>query len=206
MERQLWFLRKAYSLAQAALWHSYQDHHPTGRRGPFFEGPQEVLFGVEELRITIRDEHTYSSASRQICLSGVTGLRNAICHPHSLETIHLDSLMEAAQQLAEEVLDDTRALRVRRLRDDLQKEMYREFEKIVQYEPLSHLPGARKWALHRQLYFSTVSSDPLKHFNCSWAKQVKRVAIPHDPAIIRAANSWSSRLSGGTGWRNEVEA
>ncbi|KAK4618344.1 hypothetical protein CLAFUW4_11883 [Fulvia fulva] len=198
-QTQRYYLRKAYSLAQGALWHALRDHWPRAQRQYYLEEPDQVRFGNSEL------EHCFGNSycpSQQNGMCGlppaitlatiysVIDLRNAVCHPTPGVTQHIDRLMQRAQDLTVTLLDETRAMRVRRLRDDIQKDATRGLDDIAALEPLSWLPDTTSWALHHQIYFQQILTDLKRGDNSFGPSSVK-----HDPAAVRAARSWGMRCS-----------
>ena len=199
LKTQLYYLREAYGLAQGALWHALRDHWPQAQRSYYLEGPDQVRFGHTELERCFGNSR-YPSQHNRMCklppdtviaqIYQVIDLRNAVCHPSAHTTREIDSLIERAQDLAVRLLDETRAVRVRWLRDDFRRAAMREFDTIVALEPLSWLPGARPWALHHQIYFRDILSD-LHHRE----RSVGAKAAKHDLTAVRAARSWDLRCS-----------
>lgn len=51
----------------------------------------------------------------------MVGLRNAIAHPHHRNTSQVDYLMQNAQSLACSLGDESRAMQIRHLRDEVQR-------------------------------------------------------------------------------------
>lgn len=190
-------LRCAYGLAQAALWHALRKHWPEAQRRCYLEGPSTVRFGRSELENCFGTGR-YPSQQAGMCglppdqvysmIVGVVPLRNAICHPcagHGLKD--LDFLMKEAQYLCVTLLDESRAMQIRALRDGLQRRARQEFDEIERFALLDQLPKARNWALHHQIFFDRVKS---------WVQDNERAAVEkYGALVVRAIQCWVAKCS-----------
>ena len=191
-------LRAAHSLAQATLWHALRSHWPEAQHRYYLEGPSTIRFGRSELENCFGSGQ-YPSQRNAMCglppgcvyssMLGVVDLRNAICHPDGNLTLRdLDRLMQRAQKLCVTLLDESRSMQVRALRDGLQRRAREEFDAIETVALLEHSPEAiqtRHWTLHHQIFLHGIGH---------WAKAHDAEAVKEfGAAVVRAAQSWIAR-------------
>ena len=167
VKTQYRILRTGLRYAQEPMWSAVRSHWPEIQRRYFLEGPQELRFGREELDNVFGDISFPGETSRKSKgpkglaywhLLEVVQLRNAVCHPRHLSPAKIDELLKTAQVLAVALGDETKAFKVRRLRDTLQAEAEKAHFYIEVVMPLNCLPGGsptclpegRPWALHHQ--------------------------------------------------------
>lgn len=191
---QIRSLKKAHAIAQDSLFNATRQRWPEAWRAYYINGPRTVRFGLTEIESTIgnwggrrSNDGLPTTPPKDIvgAIERVTYLRNAIAHPSVHSTSGIDGLMQDAQRLACALEDESRARRIRRLRDDLQKVAEKSFEEIVAYELLSYLPERRPWALHHQSFFLSIISD--KHIG------EDRLIETYGAAAVRAAMFWDLR-------------
>ena len=189
-------LNTALRLAKETVWSALRTHWPKIQRSKYLEGPQEFKFGREELYGAFGDIE-YPTEANQMCgaprssvinaLLDVVYLRNAVCHPMQRGSKDIDWLLQQAQSLAVVLLDESRAFKIRKLRDTLQAETTRAHAEIETLEPLAALPYTKKpWALPHQRLFSDV------------AHAVSRNLPSKDrypPAVVRAAMVWNLKYA-----------
>ena len=92
---------------------------------------------------------------------GVTDLRNTLAHQNRVSLHILDVFMTRAQKLAVVCMDEKRAMKLRRLRDELRMHAEQAVEDISekfhgQWGPFQ--PKGRQWALHHQRTFHDLVS------------------------------------------------
>lgn len=138
-------LWKAYRLAQASYFHAVRRFE--GRKEPyhFGQGPSSILFETGRLPNGQDTGIHPSLVGRQIL--NMKYLRNKISHPESRDLESLDELIYHAQDLAVAMRDEGRALRLRRLRDQLQWKAVQDVKRLDLC--LADLQK-RDWALHHQ--------------------------------------------------------
>lgn len=191
-------LRAAHSLAQATLWHALRSHWPEAQHRYYLEGPSTIRFGRSELENCFGSAQ-YPSQRNAMCglppgcvyssMLGVVDLRNAICHPDGNLTLRdLDRLMQRAQKLSVTLLDESRSMQIRALRDMLQRRAREEFDAIETVALLEQSPEAiqrRHWTLHHQIFLHGIGH---------WAKAHEAEAIEEFGAVVvRLAQSWIAR-------------
>ncbi|KXT04721.1 hypothetical protein AC579_624 [Pseudocercospora musae] len=122
----------------------------------------------------------------------MAGIRNLLAYPHEVLTCVLR--------------DEHREAQIRTLRDQLESHVCISLKEIVDYEPLSHLPGARHWALHHQYLCENVIGYLHKH-NQSAEERRRNDAFlgflttygltppesHYHPAVVTAAITWIAR-------------
>lgn len=151
-EKQHRLLCRAYRLAQAAFMHAIRRFQPKERafyaqRGPSFMRfesrihPQGSDAGVPDLLILRK-------------IGNMITLRNNVSHPDSHELEWVDRFIFYAQDLTVALQDEARALRLRRLRDELQSEALKE---VKQLELLMTGLSKREWAYHQQYLCQTIA-------------------------------------------------
>ncbi|RYP53645.1 hypothetical protein DL768_001425 [Monosporascus sp. mg162] len=188
-------LRKAFCLAQESFYYAARKHWRDTKiwYGNFTQGPHEVLFGYSELESRIGERwHEYSmdflanggfsSSDVVSALFDMPTVRNKVCHfggrcSDDLKTY--DSDLAICQRLAVTLKDERRALKIRRLRDQLRVEAEKVLAEIESLHDLAALPYARPWKRHhvksfRELELSTDEDMP--------------------EVIVRAAETWSWRF------------
>lgn len=180
----------ALRFAQQAAWHNLRRHWPKTQRMWYPEGPEEVRFGRSELEHVSISGDDYD-INEHICgrshpigpMVGVVDLRNRVAHPGRMTNRGLDYYLQLAQRLAVRLLDEPRALKIRKLRDTVQAEARKSLAEIEAVDLLASLPCAEelKWALHHQRMFNRLRSYDSNE-------------VP--PAILRAAAAWSGHFDG----------
>jgi len=197
-KRQAYYLSKAYSVAQDTLWAALFRNYPSVLKHHYLEGPATILFGVGDLEKVFGTLNA-PSQNAGLCtkppsdvmyaIHNVVRLRNALAHQRPRESKEIDGLMEEAQGLAITLLDRIRAEKVRRLRDQMQREVQREYDSVLEYETLLQLPfGAKRVPLHHQVVFSEICQEYDRHDCATWHMVEK-----YGEGVIRAARAWQAR-------------
>ncbi|KAK3680340.1 hypothetical protein LTR37_021319 [Vermiconidia calcicola] len=181
-------LKAALRLAQETLWTALREHWPQIQRSRYLQGPEQVKFGREELSGAFGDEEYPREANEMCgqprgtvihCVLDVAYLRNAVCHPGHHTPQELDRLIRRSQALAVILQDESRAFKVRKLRDQLQAETLKAFHEIKAYVGLASLPFAKSWPIYQQHFFHSMRLDT----HCSWETEYPEV-------VKRAAREW----------------
>ena len=178
-------LRAALRLAQETLWNALREHWPHIQRSLYLEGPGEIRFGREELYQGFGNE-TYPSRANEMCgqprsaivnhVLEVVYLRNAVCHPRHQATKDLDRIIKHAQGLAVVLQDESRATKIRRLRDGLERSAAKSYEEIKAGIGIAGLPFASPWPLHHQRLFETVRFDLRQGIGNEYCEVIKQAA------------------------------
>lgn len=125
-EMQLKLMTEALSEAKKALWYAMCDHWPDLCSKVWFESPEEIRFGNQEL------DDSYENIRQQLILTEgecvpefdvkvVVDLRNAIAHAAHKGTKAVDDHIRRALELALEIQDRDRVMNIMRIRECLQK-------------------------------------------------------------------------------------
>ncbi|KAF7187536.1 hypothetical protein HII31_11160 [Pseudocercospora fuligena] len=217
-------LHKAHRLARDSTWHAFHNYWPEFQRKNFRYGPWQVRFGWGEMAPLLNGEfggivarNRKPNVYNNVCdmppdvvnraILNMADLRNLLAHPHEISPKDADSMLQKAQELTCVLRDEHRATQIRSLRNDLQVLVSKALKEIVDYEPLSHLPGARYWALHHQYTFEWVIGYLHRHNQSD--EERRRIdtllnfkdpygLTPPDkyfhPAVVAAAITWISRF------------
>lgn len=154
-------LNSACRITQDVLWHHLREHWPSQQNFLCFEGPREVRLSRSELHNLIigmdwcPNEHATSPTVRDAILD-ISELRNTLAHQNHNCLATVDALITRAQKLAVILLDDKRAMKLRRLRDELRINAVKAVAEIEEtfYGNLGpYAPKGRQWALHHQRTF-----------------------------------------------------
>ncbi|GIZ41514.1 hypothetical protein CKM354_000481700 [Cercospora kikuchii] len=129
-------LNAAHRLAKQAFWHFDRKQWPEHALWNFGEHYDQVRFGKEEL-----GHCELSSGEFSVQLNGVTGLRNAVCHPSTSYTMRsLDDLIFRAEQLAVALKDDERVQEIQALRRTVRERAQEAYDIIEsQTQALLHV-------------------------------------------------------------------
>lgn len=165
-------LRLALRYTQETIWSFFRQHWPEEQRRRYPEGPEEVKLGREEVEHAFGTWSNPPSGKEDDCVAAcgkgrrsvydsieaMAPLRNAVAHPGWHSPRQVDSLLHTAQALAVTVNDESRALKIRALRDELQSGLLKSYDEMLLLGPLTTLPGARSWAIHHQQLFQRIVS------------------------------------------------
>jgi len=154
-------LFSAFTIAQDIIWHHLRVHCPRRQIEHCFEGPREVRLCRGELLSLIAGvswnlkNHAMTFTLKDAMVE-VTDLRHTLAHQNRVSLHYLDVLIARVQKLAVVCMDEKRAFKVRRLRDELrthaEKAVADIYEKYHgQWGPFR--PEGRQWALHHQRTF-----------------------------------------------------
>ncbi|EME78911.1 uncharacterized protein MYCFIDRAFT_83750 [Pseudocercospora fijiensis CIRAD86] len=218
-DKVLKLLHAAHRLARDSTWHAFHTYWPEFQRKHFRYGPWQVRFGSREMADKLNGDFGIFARNRlpnvynNVCdmppdvvnraILSMVGMRNLLAHPFQVSLEEADSFLQTAQELTCVLHDEHRAKQIRRLRDDLQELVNKALKEIVDYEPLSHLPGARHWALHHQFLFEEVITYIRAH-NQSADGRTPPEKYYH-PAVVGAAITWISRFqTSGANLRHSV--
>lgn len=154
-------LHSAFILAQDLLWHHLRKHCPSRQIEYCFEGPREVAFCRSELLGLIAgvdwNLQNHAMTSTLVgAMVGVTDLRNTLAHQNRVSLAMVDVLITRTQKLAVVCGDEKRAMKARRLRDELRMHAEKAVADIIEkyhgtWGPFQ--PEGRQWALHQQRTF-----------------------------------------------------
>ncbi|KAK4494487.1 hypothetical protein PRZ48_014785 [Zasmidium cellare] len=185
---QLQFLKKAHVHAQDALWHGLRQKDPEAQKFYYRHGPRSVKFGREEIDKSIGTTTGKLSSSVHSDIYSLVELRNAIAHPRTARLQRLDHLMQHAQSLACSIGDEKIAVKVRQLRDEMQRQATRVHKAIVAYEPYCHLPNPRVEPLHHQELFGEVSDELSRSYG-----NHEKVIARFGPEVVRVVKQWETK-------------
>ncbi|KAK3114871.1 hypothetical protein LTR53_006369 [Teratosphaeriaceae sp. CCFEE 6253] len=157
---QVRLLQQALRLAQQTLWCALRRHWPEAQAEYYPESFEQVRFGRQELEYAFGSTQFSRYTAQLGCrarnnimwdIRNLVGLRNAVSHPYRTSNEDVDMHIQRAQKLAIAVGDEPRAMKLRRLRDELHEALDLSLAEIEAYEPFAALPYARPWALHHQV-------------------------------------------------------
>lgn len=151
-------LHSAFILAQDLIWHHLRKHCPSRQIEYCFEGPREVAFCRGELSGLIFGVNWNLKNHAMMdtltgAMIGVTDLRNTLAHQNRVSLSWVDVLITRAQKLAVVCGDEKRAMKARRLRDELRTLAEKVVVEISEryYGTWGPFPSeGRQWALHHQ--------------------------------------------------------
>lgn len=155
-------LNSACRITQDVLWHHLREHWPSKQNNHCFEGPREVKLSRSELHNLIvgtdwcPNEHATSYLVRNAILD-ISDLRDTLAHPGQECLATVDALITRAQKLAVILLDEKRAMKLRKLRDELRitaEKAVAQTEETYYGNLGPYTPKGRQWALHHQRTFS----------------------------------------------------
>ena len=158
--KQHQLLHSAFTLCQDIIWHHLRKHCPNRQIAYCFEGPREVAFCRGELLGLIAGVNWGVSHDMTFILThamvGVTDLRNTLAHQNRVSLAMVDVLITRAQKLAVVCMDEKRAMKLRRLRDELRMHAEKAVADINEkyhgtWGPFQ--PKGRQWPLHHQRTF-----------------------------------------------------
>lgn len=187
-------LRRAHTLAQEAFHSALRQDWPEVQRSYFPGGPHEVRFGRTDMeQCTNVLDHRMRKTPERLrgrsisiisTIQDMAGLRNAVCHYTSndlKQVTSLDRMLQLAQYLAVELLDEARARKIRAIRDAVWERAVAELRDIEEKEALVVLPGCRlSWKVHQQELFKDIRSEMYRS--------------PPD-SLLRAADQWKKEQS-----------
>ena len=154
-------LHSAFTLAQDIMWHHLRKHCPNRQIEHCFEGPREVRFCRSEL-LHLIDDVNWSTKTHFMTtlltntMESVTTLRNTLAHQNRVSTTLVDVLITRVQKLAVVCMDEKRAMKVRRLRDELRMHAEKAVADINEefHGTWGPFPSqGREWARHHQRTF-----------------------------------------------------
>ncbi|KAI1389296.1 uncharacterized protein F4822DRAFT_442663 [Hypoxylon trugodes] len=152
------FLKRALKEAQEIVFYGLRKHLQTHSK--VFREPSEIRFGRIEMEnslfimfpdsITIEGHECEREVEHRI--SNMTYLRNTVCHfgrfEASFSLEHYDDYMKDVHRLAVVFADESRAKKMRKMRDQFIAEAEREFAVLETMSTLAELPGA-EYKLHQ---------------------------------------------------------
>jgi len=193
-------LASALRIAQEVVWNAWRRQFPEWHNATYPEHPSEVRLGRTELDDVLdgRGGHqiklSHSCPPRNVNIYGLVDLRNTVAHQNRLDSRMVDGYFRQVQALAIEVGDEPRTMKLRRLRDELQRISAHALAEIKALEPLAALPYSAPWAVHHQRTFERACVIYDQYHRDS--RSYHGLQYSGFPAfVIRAALHWRTRAS-----------
>ncbi len=129
-------LHRALCIAQDIVWHALRNHYPAVLRRLYLYSPRLILFGRKELEQALRLARWEFRQSPKSCTSiwnymeNVIDLRNEVSHFTMGSTEHVDQSLRRIQTYAVWHNDEPRAFKLRKMRDEIQREASRMYAMI----------------------------------------------------------------------------
>ncbi|KAK1057284.1 hypothetical protein LTR74_014270 [Friedmanniomyces endolithicus] len=138
---QVRMLQSALRIAQEVVWNAWRRHFPEWLNETYPEHPSE---GSHQTKLS------HDCPPSGVNVYSMVDLRNTVAHQNRLDSHWIDGYLRRVQALAIEVGDEPRTMKLRRLRDELQRISADALAEIKALEPLAALPYSAPWAVHHQ--------------------------------------------------------
>ncbi|KAK1067549.1 hypothetical protein LTR33_011341 [Friedmanniomyces endolithicus] len=196
---QMRMMNRAHRIAQETVWNALRCHFPEWHNANYPEHPSEVRFGRSELEAVFDDVGRYSSSFGSDCSKGlywsmisIVPLRNAVCHMGRFNAKTIDDYLKLVQSLAIDICDEPRTMKLRALRDELQRISEHALADIKARAPLAALPYAAPWALHHQRTFKW-ACEAYDDYQMGWHNARGLMYAKYPAFVISAALHWRGR-------------
>ncbi|KAK0259295.1 hypothetical protein LTS09_006120 [Friedmanniomyces endolithicus] len=193
-------VQSALGIAQEVVWNAWRRHFPEWLNETYPEHPSEVRFGRTELDSALNSLTRHQTKLSLGCppegvdVYGMVDLRNTVAHQNRLDSRWIDGYLRRVQALAIQVGDEPRTMKLRRLRDELQRISDHALAEIKALEPLAALPYSAPWAIHHQKTLERACEiyDEYQY----GSRRYRGLQYSGYPAfVIRAALHWRTRAS-----------
>ncbi|KAK1808022.1 hypothetical protein LTR12_017628 [Friedmanniomyces endolithicus] len=197
---QVRMLASALRIAQEVVWNAWRRQFPEWHNATYPEHPSEVRFGRTELDSALNSQGSHQTKLSHDCpphgvnVYGMVDLRNTVAHQNRLDSHWIDGYLRQVQALAIQVGDEPRTMKLRRLRDELQRISVHALAEIKALEPLAALPYSAPWAVHHQKTLQRACEiyDEYQYDSRSY-HGLQYAGFP--AFVIRAALHWRTRAS-----------